>query len=64
MDEETQQQDEVAPITRRDLFAAAALTGLIANGMDNAADNALSARAYADTMIAVLDGHHDTDGGQ
>ena len=43
---------------------AAALFGGIASGEQNAATNCLNAKAYADTMIAVLDGHHATDGGQ
>jgi hypothetical protein len=54
--------EATAPITRRDLFAAAALSGLLASGAENAAEAVLEAKGYADTMIAVLDGRHDADG--
>jgi hypothetical protein len=52
-------QEASRPITRRDLFAAAAMAGLIASGEKNAAENVLGARAYADAMLAALDGNHE-----
>jgi hypothetical protein len=58
VDDEKQTQ----AITRRDLFAAAALNGFIARGDDNAAQVALDAIAYADTMLAALDGNGQPDG--
>lgn len=45
------------PITRRDLFTAAALAGLLANGEKNAVEAITSAIAYADSVVAALDGH-------
>lgn len=56
MDENENPSEPTAPITRRDLFAAAALTGLLAAGERDAAGATLSAIAHADVMIAALDG--------
>lgn len=49
------ESDSDKPASRRDVLAAAALAGLLANHGTSAAQVVLDAIAYADTMIAALD---------
>lgn len=48
----------IEPLTRRDLFAAMALQGLLANSSNESASlwTSIRARAHADALIMELDG--------